>query len=102
MSDLNELIRLSKILVERDGQRLYKAANSPAIIGVRTTTGTLWIKRVRQHLMLTLSFNKDNARTCVYDEQPGVEPTFGAWGPWLVPYLERIQRRLVLDAISSN
>ena len=101
MSELDELIRLSKILVERDGQRLYSAWNSPAIISVKDSTGTLWIKRVRQHLMITLCFKKDNARTCVYDEQPGVDPTFGTWGPWLEPFLEAIQRRLVLDAISG-
>jgi hypothetical protein len=102
-SELNELVRLSRILVERDGERLYSARNSPTILALRVLTDeTLWIKRVRGRLMITRSLKKDNTRSCVYDNGlDGDDPTAGPWGPWLEPYLEELRQRLPLDALAA-
>lgn len=96
-----EFVRLCRILVENHGQKLYRAVNSPRIIGVETHMGKLWIKLVRGRLMITLNFHKDNARTCVYDDDPQRDTVVGDWGCWLHSFRDEIQRWLVLDALAG-
>ena len=95
-----ELVRLSRALVERDGKRLFRALNSPAIAVMEFNDHKLWIKRVRGRLYITLSY-PTNARTCIYEDGPHevewfISPT---WTPDLAPFLDGLRRRLVLDAM---
>ena len=95
-----ELVRLGHALVERDGQRLYAARNSPAIISLRSDGHRLWIKRVGQRLILTLTY-PDKSRACIYDNYPDVDgvASITEWFPLMDKFLDELRRRLVLDAM---
>ena len=102
MSKMRELVRLSRILVERDGQRLWKAQNSPAIISITFPADKLWIKKSGLRFSIFMAFpGRANARTCVYSEQPDDDTVIGEWGPWLEPYLTELRQRLPLEALSD-
>ena len=103
MSDsrLDEMVRLSRELVERDGSRLFKAQNSPAIIAIELGDYKLTIKRVRRRVMMTFSFTPDNARSCFYDNGPegGDVARAETWIEAYRPFLDELRRRMVLDSI---
>lgn len=104
MSDdrLLEFVRLASELVERDGQRLFRARNSPAIIGIEIGDHKLTIKRVRQRLMISFAYTPDRARSCIYDDGPSGDDVVCAttWLDTYQPFLDELRRRLVLDAIA--
>ena len=101
MSKMQELVRLSRVLVEKNGQRLWKAQNSPAIISITFPANKLWIKQSTLRFSIFIAFAKDNVRSCVYSEQPDDATIVGEWGPWLEPYLTELRQRLPLEALSD-
>ena len=105
MSEMQDLVKLSRIMVERYGQRLYATRGSPAIFKIRSgvgpLAGELWIKEFHGRFNITLSLLNDNARTCVYDDQPGEETVVAEWGDWLMPFLTDRRRFLPLEALAD-
>lgn len=97
----DELIRLSRDLVERDGQRLFRARNSPAIVRIEKGDKVFTIKRVRRRLMITLTLKPSNTRTCIYDNGPEGDDLICStvWQDDYQPFLDEIRRRLVLESI---
>lgn len=106
MSDrrIDEFVRLSLDLVERDGQRLFKAHNSPAIIRIEIGDRVLYIKRVRRRLMITLTFKPHNARSCIYDNGHDGDDEVRAteWHDEYQPFLDELRRRMVLESMMFN
>lgn len=99
---LDEMVRLAIELVERDGSRLFKARNSPAIISFEIGDYKLTIKRVRRRLMITFSYIPYNTRLCFYDsgDQGDDVVRSEAWIEQYGPFLAELRRRMVLDALA--
>ena len=98
---LDEMVHLASELLERDGNRLFRARNSPAIIAIEIGPYKLTVKRARRRIMMTFSYTPDNARSCFYDSGANGEDVVRAntWIEQYGPFLDELRRRLPLDAI---
>lgn len=98
MSEMDEFVRLSRILVGRDGQRCFKASNSPTIIYIKLSNKRLFIKQFHNRLYISLT---SSAHDVVYITGQDGKPVVVPWCGDLVPFLSEIRRRLVLDALTG-